>query len=183
VTLNDDGMSYASSAKAIRSHWPFADPGTPSAHAVAGLPSKAFTGSNCGRWKSQLPYEDAVTERAPRSSATVWWAMPSVGRIWCGFLPASWAASGALRSSRVYGYEVFAPTSPNRVSARRSPSPTTWSGGEPTPGWLSPVSTVGRPRRSEASGSSASGPPETTAVSATAASPACPGRGVSVGGR
>ncbi len=58
--------------KPMRSHCPSGVSGAPSVHAVSGLPSKAFTGSNCGRWKSQLPYDDAVTERAPRSSATVW---------------------------------------------------------------------------------------------------------------
>ncbi len=54
VTLKDDGRSREP-VKSIRSHWPFGEPATPSVHAVAGLPSKAFTGSNCGRWKSQLP--------------------------------------------------------------------------------------------------------------------------------
>ncbi|UXX93267.1 hypothetical protein N7U49_15715 [Streptomyces sp. AD2-2] len=98
VTLNERGMSYDPPANPMRSHCPFGEPGAPSAHAVSGLPSKAFTGSNWGSENSQLPLDDAVTERAPRSCATVWWAMPFVGRICFGFFPASWTASGALRS-------------------------------------------------------------------------------------
>ncbi|CAM5652844.1 hypothetical protein SHIRM173S_05643 [Streptomyces hirsutus] len=123
-----------------------------------------------------MPYEDADTERAPRGSATVWWSRPSLGRIWCGRSPAPCTESGALRSPRVYVYDVLELTRPNRVSAYRIPSPVTCTGGVPSPGWPSPVSTVGRPRSSPASGSSASGPPETTAVSAIGASEACPGR-------
>lgn len=57
--------------KPIRSHWPAAFPALPSAHAVWGLPSKAFTGSYCGRWNSQLPLLEAVTEAAPRRTAVV----------------------------------------------------------------------------------------------------------------
>lgn len=48
VTLNEDGMS-TESVKPIRSHCPSAEPAAPSAHAVSALPSKAFTGSYCGR--------------------------------------------------------------------------------------------------------------------------------------
>ena len=72
VTLNDEGMSYAGSENPIRSHSPSGEPATPSAQAVSGLPSKALTGSNCGRWNSQLPLLEAVTARAPRSTAVVW---------------------------------------------------------------------------------------------------------------
>jgi hypothetical protein len=48
VTRIESGISV-SSVKPIRSHCPSAEPAAPSAHAVFGLPSKAFTGSYCGR--------------------------------------------------------------------------------------------------------------------------------------
>ncbi len=88
-------------SKATRSHWPTGWPGVPSAHAVSGLPSKAFTGSYCGSWKSQLPLLEAVTEAAPRSTAVVWWRTPPTGRICLGGRPASWRLPGGFRSSGV----------------------------------------------------------------------------------
>ncbi len=80
--------------KPIRSHWPTGSPALPSAQPVSGFPSKACTGSYCGRWNSQLPLLEAVTEAAPRSTPVVWWSMPSEGRIWRGGRPGSWTLSG-----------------------------------------------------------------------------------------
>ena len=55
--FGDDPAAY----ERRRIHWPTGVPALPSAQAVSGLPSKALTGSYCGRWKSQLPLEEAVT--------------------------------------------------------------------------------------------------------------------------
>ena len=57
--------------KLIWIHWPTGVAGSLSAHAVAGLPSKALTGSYCGDSPSQVPAEEAVTLAAPESTATV----------------------------------------------------------------------------------------------------------------
>lgn len=86
VSWREAGMSVGWE-KSTRSHCPTGSPGLPSAHAVSGLPSKAFTGSYCGRWNSQLPLLEAVTDAAPRSTAVVWCSVPSDGRICLGFSP------------------------------------------------------------------------------------------------
>ncbi len=122
VRSRDPGIAVGP-VKAIRSHSPRGEPGDPSAQAVSGLPSKALTGSYWGRWKSQLPTEEAVTDSAPRRTAVVWWRSPETGRIWRGSAPGSWTADSALRSSTAYVWDVPEFTRPNRVSARRSPSP------------------------------------------------------------
>src|SRR5262249_54708685 len=58
-------------AKVIWIHWPTGVVGFASVHTVFGLPSKALTGSNCGDSLSHDPVDDAVTEAAPDSTATV----------------------------------------------------------------------------------------------------------------
>src|ERR1700719_1999187 len=50
--------------KLIWIHWPTGVFGLPSVHDVAGFPSKALTGSNCGSAVSQEPYDEAVTAAA-----------------------------------------------------------------------------------------------------------------------
>lgn len=101
VTWSEPGSSVGV-VKSIRTHSSSGEPGDPSAQPVSGLPSKALTGSYCGRWNSQLPTDEALTFLAPRSTAVVWCSAPDVGRICRGLRSGSCAASTALRSSAVY---------------------------------------------------------------------------------
>ena len=142
-----EGVRHAAvvCAKSIRSHCPAGVPGAPSAHAVSGLPSKAFTGSYCGRWNSQLPlrgggHRERAAQRGRRLVAGAR-RRQDLARL-CRPDPAGCRTGSARRA--VYVYDVLELTSPNRVSARRIPSPTACTAGVPMPGWRSPVRTVGR---------------------------------------